>query len=288
MAKFSLQEDEEEETIITKRRKTDHEEEEEEEEEKLGECSNGSSSSGGIKARIDPDSLDCSICFNPLRPPLYQCLNGHVACSPCWTKLHHKCHICTVEVSMRNIALEKVLESIQIPCSFIKSGCLKSFTYSEREEHEQNCRFRPSPCPVRNCTHKGISGDWLEHFERDHNFARINFHFNESFKVKINQLDPYLILIGPDNNILLLINKPVGKTGHGISLFYADFSQIQDCYILSYEINVLKNTSKLQLKSEIGCVKELKGDELGGIFLFVPLGFCGSGIIDAEILIRKL
>jgi len=26
----------------------------------------------GISVRIDPDVLDCSICFEPLRPPLYQ------------------------------------------------------------------------------------------------------------------------------------------------------------------------------------------------------------------------
>jgi E3 ubiquitin-protein ligase SIAH1 len=26
----------------------------------------------GISVRIDPDVLDCSICFDPLQPPLYQ------------------------------------------------------------------------------------------------------------------------------------------------------------------------------------------------------------------------
>ena len=29
----------------------------------------------GISVRIDPDVLDCSICFEPLQPPLYQVAN---------------------------------------------------------------------------------------------------------------------------------------------------------------------------------------------------------------------
>nr|CAD1838412.1 unnamed protein product [Ananas comosus var. bracteatus] len=42
-------------------------EEEEEEEEDRGE-----EKGEAIRVMIDPDVLDCSICFEPLRPPLYQ------------------------------------------------------------------------------------------------------------------------------------------------------------------------------------------------------------------------
>lgn len=41
----------------------DEEEEEEDRGEEKGEA---------IRVMIDPDVLDCSICFEPLRPPLYQ------------------------------------------------------------------------------------------------------------------------------------------------------------------------------------------------------------------------
>lgn len=47
------------------------EEEEEEEEEGAIATENGD----GIRVRVDPDLLDCSICFEPLRPPLYQVLD---------------------------------------------------------------------------------------------------------------------------------------------------------------------------------------------------------------------
>jgi E3 ubiquitin-protein ligase SIAH1 len=32
----------------------------------------GGDGDAGISMRIDPDLLDCSICFEPLCPPLYQ------------------------------------------------------------------------------------------------------------------------------------------------------------------------------------------------------------------------
>jgi E3 ubiquitin-protein ligase SIAH1 len=32
----------------------------------------GGDADGAISVRIDPEVLDCSICFEPLRPPLYQ------------------------------------------------------------------------------------------------------------------------------------------------------------------------------------------------------------------------
>lgn len=38
-----------------------------------GEMANGEVE-GGLSVQIDPDVLDCSICFESLRPPLYQVL----------------------------------------------------------------------------------------------------------------------------------------------------------------------------------------------------------------------
>ncbi|XP_008811971.2 E3 ubiquitin-protein ligase SINA-like 10 isoform X3 [Phoenix dactylifera] len=55
----------------------------EEEEKKEAEQGDGGISSGkengdGISVRIDPDVLDCCICYEPLRPPLLQGDDGHL------------------------------------------------------------------------------------------------------------------------------------------------------------------------------------------------------------------
>uniref|UniRef100_A0ACD5VEE2 Uncharacterized protein n=1 Tax=Avena sativa TaxID=4498 RepID=A0ACD5VEE2_AVESA len=67
------------------------------------------------------EALDCTVCNNPLRPPIFQCATGHVICWSCHLKLRNKnkCYVCSITggYQQRCIALEKILESIQTPCS---------------------------------------------------------------------------------------------------------------------------------------------------------------------------
>uniref|UniRef100_A0A0E0A8Q1 RING-type E3 ubiquitin transferase n=1 Tax=Oryza glumipatula TaxID=40148 RepID=A0A0E0A8Q1_9ORYZ len=124
---------------------------------------------GGLSVQIDPDVLDCSICFESLRPPLYQCQNGHVACFSCWSKLSNKCHICSRDAKFaRNIALEKIVESIKSSCSYAKWGCCKFINYAQRDAHEEACLFAPSMCPISNCGYRGFTGRWSGHFLTSH------------------------------------------------------------------------------------------------------------------------
>ncbi|KAG1334814.1 putative exonuclease 1 [Cocos nucifera] len=69
--------------------------EEDEEEDKEAEQGDGGISSGkengdGISVRIDPDVLDCSICYEPLRPPLFQSTSGCRETIPCNQKDTHE------------------------------------------------------------------------------------------------------------------------------------------------------------------------------------------------------
>ncbi|BBG99598.1 Protein with RING/U-box and TRAF-like domains [Prunus dulcis] len=43
----------------------------------------------------DPEVLDCLICYEPLTIPVFQCENGHIACSSCCTKSKNKCPSCS-------------------------------------------------------------------------------------------------------------------------------------------------------------------------------------------------
>ncbi|KAG2307959.1 hypothetical protein Bca4012_083087 [Brassica carinata] len=51
------------------------------------------SSGDGAKKRslmlLDADLLDCPICYLPLTIPIFQCDNGHLACSSCCPKLRN-------------------------------------------------------------------------------------------------------------------------------------------------------------------------------------------------------
>ncbi|CAO2174430.1 unnamed protein product [Urochloa humidicola] len=46
---------------------------------------------------VELEVLDCPVCFEPLRPPIFQCAVGHLICSSCFSKLPNpkKCHHCS-------------------------------------------------------------------------------------------------------------------------------------------------------------------------------------------------
>ncbi|KAJ3709291.1 hypothetical protein LUZ61_012996 [Rhynchospora tenuis] len=297
MAKFSLEsdadavEDDDRGLGEAKRRKTGSEIETE-----IGEASNsppqreigGAAEELGVT--IDADLLDCSICFHPLRPPLFQCMNGHVACSSCWSKLHDKCHVCTLPVLSRNTALEKLLESVRLPCIYAHLGCPHSISYSHRELHTDTCHFGPSSCPIPGCSHKAFPGAWLPHFIQDHNYPNTTFLYGQSHTIIFDQGHPYFLFSGPDNDLFLLVKQPVLNMGNALSLYSIDMPH-QDQNVSSYKLMVrtdsATNATSLQLKSQVSSIKEWKEGECHGYFLLVPLSFSMSGQMEVHVVINK-
>ncbi|KAM0863201.1 hypothetical protein ACQ4PT_044735 [Festuca glaucescens] len=107
---------------------------------------------------IDLELLDCTICMNPLRPPIFQCAVGHVICASCHGSLPNKdrCHTCkTTGGYNRCVALEKILESFCVPCSNAKHGCTAKMRYHEAEKHGKSCLHAPCSCPETGCRFTG-------------------------------------------------------------------------------------------------------------------------------------
>ncbi|KAJ0239928.1 hypothetical protein HA466_0226410 [Hirschfeldia incana] len=69
-----------------------------------------------LSAMLDLGLLDCPICVEPLSIPIFQCDNGHLACSSCCPKLKNKCPSCALPVGhSRCRAMETVLKSVSPP-----------------------------------------------------------------------------------------------------------------------------------------------------------------------------
>ncbi|CAO2174429.1 unnamed protein product [Urochloa humidicola] len=96
---------------------------------------------------IELQVLDCTICYCPLRPPVFQCAVGHVVCSSCHAKLRDvfcrtSCHMCRIAGGFsRCFAVEHILDSLQVPCANAGAirGCTTKTAYHEKEEHEETC-----------------------------------------------------------------------------------------------------------------------------------------------------
>ncbi|XP_056860000.1 E3 ubiquitin-protein ligase SINA-like 5 [Raphanus sativus] len=91
------------------------------------------------------DVLDCPTCCEPLTTPIYQCANGHVACSSCCEALRKRCAFCRSHIgSIRCRAMEMVIESSTVQCRYSLHGCGETTPYGRNQSsHEELCAFVP-------------------------------------------------------------------------------------------------------------------------------------------------
>ncbi|QQP38358.1 E3 ubiquitin-protein ligase [Caligus rogercresseyi] len=125
--------------------------------------------------------LECPVCFNTIiAPPIFQCVAGHMLCSPCNEKLS-SCPICRQRLTnMRLLFAEQMLETLPRKCSFQHRGCsFEGFNVLTRE-HEERCAFAPLGykydlalkvvrCPIEDCQRPEVlTSNFNEHLERNH------------------------------------------------------------------------------------------------------------------------
>ncbi|KDR22750.1 E3 ubiquitin-protein ligase sina [Zootermopsis nevadensis] len=116
---------------------------------------NERSSSGGVAAdsaselrKILRNILECPVCYELLRPPVLQCLNGHSLCGNCMARLNGStCPICRGKMEgSRNLVAEELCLQIWYPCRHTR--CSESFVLRDLDTHEATCAFRLYRCPL--------------------------------------------------------------------------------------------------------------------------------------------
>ncbi|XVF50975.1 hypothetical protein PTKIN_Ptkin04bG0146600 [Pterospermum kingtungense] len=133
--------------------------------------------------------LECPVCTNSMYPPIHQCHNGHTLCSTCKTRVHNRCPTCRQELGdIRCLALEKVAESLELPCKYYNLGCPEIFPYYSKLKHEGICNYRPYSCPYAGseCAVVGDIPFLVAHLRDDHKVdMHTGFTFNHRY-VKSN------------------------------------------------------------------------------------------------------
>ncbi|KAF3581797.1 hypothetical protein DY000_02031976 [Brassica cretica] len=115
--------------------------------------------------------LECPVCTNSMYPPIHQCQSGHTLCSTCKNRVHNRCPTCRQELGdIRCLALEKVAESLELPCKYMSLGCPEIFPYYSKLNHETVCDFRPYSCPYAgsDCSVMGDIPFLVAHLRDDH------------------------------------------------------------------------------------------------------------------------
>lgn len=143
---------------------------------------------------------------------LLQCPNGHTLCSKCKHRVNNRCPSCHREINnIRCLALEKIAQSLDFPCSYQSQGCHEIFPYYDRLRHEHQCKFRPYNCPYAgsDCTVTGDISTLMAHLTNDH---KVDLHVGCTFNhryVKSNPLEvqnaTWMLTVSYMQGILALI-----------------------------------------------------------------------------------
>ncbi|KAJ4884086.1 E3 ubiquitin-protein ligase SINA-like 2 [Raphanus sativus] len=118
---------------------------------------------------LDLDLLDCPVCLEALTKHVFQCDNGHIACSSCCLKLRNKCPACALPIGNNRCRIvERIVESVTVPCPNAKHGCTEKFSYGKESAHEEECGFSLCYCPAPDCNFAGVYKDLYSHYDADH------------------------------------------------------------------------------------------------------------------------
>ncbi|KAH1073753.1 hypothetical protein J1N35_026081 [Gossypium stocksii] len=119
-----------------------------------------------------------------------KCHNGHTLCSTCKTRVHNRCPTCRQELGdIRCLALEKVAESLELPCKYMSLGCPEIFPYYSKLKHEALCNFRPYSCPYAGseCAVVGDIPFLVTHLRDDH---KVDMHSGCTFNHRYVKSNP--------------------------------------------------------------------------------------------------
>ncbi|OIW04588.1 hypothetical protein TanjilG_18065 [Lupinus angustifolius] len=146
--------------------------------------------SNGPTATSVHELLECPVCTNSMYPPIHQCHNGHTLCSTCKTRVNNRCPTCRQELGdIRCLALEKIAESLELPCRYSSLGCPEIFPYYSKLKHESICNFRPYNCPYTgsDCSVVGDIPYLVTHLRDDH---RVDMHSGCTFNHRYVKSNP--------------------------------------------------------------------------------------------------
>ena len=122
-----------------------------------------------------------------------KCPNGHTICVVCKSKMQNCCPICRQELgNIRCLALEKVAESIELPCKYHYLGCQDIFPYHIRIRHEESCKYSGYNFPYAGTECK-VTGDisfLVAHLKADHN---VDMHDGSTFNHRYVKPNPHEI-----------------------------------------------------------------------------------------------
>uniref|UniRef100_A0A0D9UW80 RING-type E3 ubiquitin transferase n=1 Tax=Leersia perrieri TaxID=77586 RepID=A0A0D9UW80_9ORYZ len=146
-----------------------------------------------VAVRIDAAVLHCPLCFLPLKPPIFQCSAGHLACGECHAKLaaDAQCQACVggggaaAAAYAHNPALDAFASSAKIRCPNGEYGCDSYVTYFDIAAHRRACRHAPCRCPEPGCVFLAAPPSLVEHLTGVHSWPAMDITYRNVHLLRV-------------------------------------------------------------------------------------------------------
>ncbi|XP_076958033.1 putative E3 ubiquitin-protein ligase SINA-like 6 [Bidens hawaiensis] len=271
----------------------------------LPNMNNMNSSTVGLGMRVfvtDTDVLDCPICLDPLSAPVFQCENGHIACSSCCKKVKRKCPCCCMPIGYNRCrAVEKVVESFtktniirdlnlsnvtKVSCKNARYGCRRILTYSKQAQHEQMCKHAACFCPYPSCPFSGSSKNMYLHFGMQHVVSTTRFTYDIAFFVNVELHQKHIFLQEQHERAVFILNHEVKEHGRALSVDCVGPSTLKACFLC--DITATDPVSSLYLQSVPEVYRKCSEHPLRKMYLTIPSDLFGTETMLIQLCIKKV
>uniref|UniRef100_A0ACD5TRT9 Uncharacterized protein n=1 Tax=Avena sativa TaxID=4498 RepID=A0ACD5TRT9_AVESA len=174
--------------------------------------SSGKAKRGRGVAAVDLSALNCTLCFCPLKRPVFQCIDRHLACGRCLTERPgEQCQMCEHRGGFSPCPImDNIVSLAMVECSH--DGCKSSLPYHELDDHENTCPHAPCYCMEPGCGFVGSPQVLLVHLTALHSVPVHMVNYGKVHRLRVSE--PRFLLHGEgDDSVFLLA---VGLLGAAI------------------------------------------------------------------------
>ncbi|WVZ72043.1 hypothetical protein U9M48_020561 [Paspalum notatum var. saurae] len=173
-----------------------------------------------ITMRIAKAKLHCPVCTLPLKPPVYQCAFGHLACGACRVQFPGtvRCYACGHSSGyVASTAMEGIVRSAKVLCPFDAYGCRSYVTYYHVPEHKRACPHAPCLCSELGCG--GFAGPpaaLRDHLRGAHSWRVDALRYGAVLELRVPESEPgqhRRVVVADDDGAVFLL--AVGALGDG-------------------------------------------------------------------------
>ncbi|PKA49256.1 E3 ubiquitin-protein ligase SINA-like 1 [Apostasia shenzhenica] len=147
------------------------------------------------------------------------------------------------------------------------------------------CRHAPLFCPVSDCTFAGSKQLLSDHIKSNHSKIVGNFSYNKCFKLTMKQQESYLVLLGDDDHVFLLLNDFEIGPGNALSVIGIIPNSVKFKFSCVFRVRSTGNV--LSLRTSVEKMRKWSGIYPTNSFLIVPDYLSSYNGIHVDVCIGK-